>query len=46
MLLELFYWEGMESPDLAQVFDVAPSTIRARLARARSDLREAETRVR
>jgi RNA polymerase sigma-70 factor (ECF subfamily) len=40
LLLELFYWEGMESADLAQVFEIAEATVRTRLYRARQVLRE------
>jgi RNA polymerase sigma-70 factor (ECF subfamily) len=40
LLLELFYWEGMESAALAQVFEVAEATVRTRLHRARQVLRE------
>jgi RNA polymerase sigma factor (sigma-70 family) len=40
LLLELHYWEGMDSEKLAEVFDVAPGTARTRLFRARQALRE------
>jgi RNA polymerase sigma factor (sigma-70 family) len=40
MLLELFYWENMEAAQLAEIFDVAPTTVRTRLHRARHTLRE------
>jgi RNA polymerase sigma-70 factor (ECF subfamily) len=40
LLLELFYWENMEGAELADVFDVAPATVRTRLFRARSALRD------
>lgn len=39
-LLELHYWEGMRSPELAHVFGVAEPTVRRRLQRARARLRE------
>lgn len=40
LLLELHYWEQLDSEQLAEVFDVAPNTTRTRLFRARSALRE------
>ena len=40
VLIELFYWEGIKAEELALVFEVAPATIRGRLFRARSALRE------
>ena len=40
LLLELHYWEGMASAELASVFDIAQTTARTRLFRARSALRE------
>lgn len=40
LLLELHYWEGMESQELAEVFDIAAATARTRLFRARHALRE------
>lgn len=39
LLLILFYWEGMNTLELATHFDVPASTIRSRLARARDQLR-------
>jgi RNA polymerase sigma-70 factor (ECF subfamily) len=39
MLLILYYWDGVSTPDLAQSFGVPTSTIRTRLARARDLLR-------
>jgi RNA polymerase sigma factor (sigma-70 family) len=39
MLLILFYWDGVSTPDLAQIFEVPTSTIRTRLARARDLMR-------
>lgn len=35
LLIELHYWEGMTSEQLAEVFDIAPATARTRLFRAR-----------
>lgn len=40
LLLVLFYWDRMTTPELAQAFEVPVSTIRTRLARARERLRE------
>ena len=36
--LELHYWEGMSTPDVARVLDVAVGTVRSRLTRAREKL--------
>ncbi len=38
--LELYYWEQMQGPQLAEVLDISPHTVRSRLSRARSALRE------
>lgn len=40
LLLELFYWEEMNSNELAEVFDVTSTTARTRLHRARTALRD------
>ena len=40
-LVELHYWEHVEAPALAEIFDVPTATIRMRLNRARTALREA-----
>jgi RNA polymerase sigma-70 factor (ECF subfamily) len=39
-LLELHYWEDMEIPALAEIFDAPTATIRTRLHRARKALRD------
>jgi RNA polymerase sigma factor (sigma-70 family) len=39
LLLVLFYWEGMRTPELAASFGVPVSTIRTQMARARDLLR-------
>lgn len=39
-LLELHYWEDLDAAALAEVFEVAPGAIRARLTRARAALRD------
>jgi RNA polymerase sigma factor (sigma-70 family) len=40
MLLELHYWNGLEIPELAQIFGATTATIRTRLHRGRRSLRE------
>jgi RNA polymerase sigma factor (sigma-70 family) len=40
LLLELHYWEQLDGERLAEVFDIAPATVRTRLFRARAALRE------
>jgi RNA polymerase sigma factor (sigma-70 family) len=39
LLIELHCWEGMDSDQLAEVFDIAPTAARTRLLRARRALR-------
>ncbi|MEJ7598345.1 MAG: sigma-70 family RNA polymerase sigma factor [Kofleriaceae bacterium] len=39
-LLELHYWEDMDIPELAEVFEVTPGAMRTRLHRARATLRD------
>lgn len=39
LLLELYYWEGLDREALGAVFDVEPATIGTRLFRARQALR-------
>lgn len=39
-LVELYYWEELSVQELAQVFGVAPGTVKSRLARARQALRQ------
>ena len=38
IMLELFYWEGLEAPEIAQIEGVSPSAIRTRLGTARKRL--------
>lgn len=38
--LELYYWEQLEGPELAEVLGIAPATVRTRLFRARQALRK------
>ena len=40
-ILELYYWDDMSGPDLAQVFECPEPTIRSRLRRAKERLTEA-----
>ena len=40
MLIELHYWEGMSFDALAPMFEIAPTTVRTRLFRARRALRD------
>ncbi|MCR9162495.1 MAG: RNA polymerase sigma factor [Nannocystaceae bacterium] len=39
-LLELYYWNGLKGPALAQILDISPHTVRSRMSRARSKLRD------
>lgn len=41
MTVQLYYWEGMPVAEIAEVTDVATSTVTTRLARARERMREA-----
>ncbi len=40
IILELYYWEKLSGPQLAQVFDVPEGTIRGRIRRARTLLHD------
>lgn len=40
IVVQMFYWEGMQGPDVARVLEVPASTVRNRLARAREALRQ------
>ncbi|MBV1859769.1 MAG: RNA polymerase sigma factor [Nannocystaceae bacterium] len=39
-LLELFYWEDLRGHEIAEVLDIPPATVRTRLFRARTELKE------
>jgi RNA polymerase sigma-70 factor (ECF subfamily) len=41
LVLELRYWEDLESTEIAEILGVPDNTVRSRLARARDDLRAA-----
>jgi DNA-directed RNA polymerase specialized sigma24 family protein len=41
ILLELFYWESMQGPELAELYELPEGTIRTRLRTARLRLVEA-----
>jgi len=45
ILLELHYWEGMSTADLAEVLSIPRGTVKTRLFRARALVREALQRV-
>lgn len=45
MTLELFYWEDLGVGEIAQVLGIEPGTVKSRLHRARSRLREALDRL-
>ncbi len=40
LLLELYYWQSLSGPELAAVFDIPEGTLRGRLRRAKTVLRE------
>lgn len=39
-LLELFYWDDLSGPEIAEIMGIDPTTVRTRLHRARARLRE------
>lgn len=41
VLLELYYWEELPAPELAEVFEVPVGTIRGRISKAKLELRAA-----
>jgi len=40
IVVELYYWEGLSTAEVAEVLEVAPGTVRSRLARARERISE------
>lgn len=44
--LELYYWEQLRGPELAEVLQISPATVRTRLHRAREALRSSLQRLR
>ena len=38
-LLELYYWNGLQGPALAEILGISPHTVRSRMSRARARLR-------
>lgn len=45
MILELHYWEGLKTAEIAEVLDLPPGTARGRLRRARERLERAMTEL-
>lgn len=45
MLLEMFYWDGFDRDQLAEIFEVAEATIGSRLFRARKTLQDQLTGI-
>jgi|JI6StandDraft_1071083.scaffolds.fasta_scaffold115870_2 RNA polymerase sigma-70 factor (ECF subfamily) len=41
IVLELSYWEGMQGPEIAEILEIPANTVRSRLSRARTALRQA-----
>ena len=41
LVLELFYWEQMKGPQIAEILEISPVTVRTRLHRARAALKAA-----
>lgn len=41
IILELYYWEGVRGPELAEILDIEANTVRSRLHRARKALEDA-----
>lgn len=39
VVLELYYWEALTAPELAEVFEIPVGTVRGRIAKAKLDLR-------
>lgn len=45
IVVELYYWEGLSTVEVAEVLELATGTVRSRLARARERLGEEVTRL-
>ncbi len=45
LLIELYYWQSLSGPELAQVFEIPEGTLRGRLRRAKTLLREQVAQV-
>lgn len=45
LVIEMHYWEGMSTADLAVVFDIPRGTVKSRLRRAREQLEQLITEV-
>ena len=41
VMLELYFWEGMQASELAQIFDMPVGTVRSRIRKAKDELRTA-----
>jgi RNA polymerase sigma factor (sigma-70 family) len=44
-IIELYYWEQLSGPEIAEVLDIAPTTVRTRLHRGRQAVEEAFARI-
>jgi RNA polymerase sigma factor (sigma-70 family) len=44
-IIELYYWEQLSGPEIAEVLDIAPATVRTRLHRGRQAVEEALARL-
>lgn len=44
-IIELYYWEQLSGPEIAEVLDIAPATVRTRLHRGRQAVEEAFARL-
>lgn len=44
-ILELYYWEQLTGPEIAEVLEIAPATVRTRLHRGRQAVEEAFARL-
>jgi RNA polymerase sigma factor (sigma-70 family) len=45
VVIELFYWEEITGPEIAEILGIAAATVRTRLHRARHDLQEQLTQL-